>query len=360
MSYLKLLLILLLGGIIIGCGTESEPEKWQGAWENKGLDNHYITALDYFDSYLFVAAKEQLFRKDFSIETVEWVEMNIEINPENSEFGDVLLTDQAVFVVVRNTTDYEELPDNYLSLYKSENTGQSWESITIELTDMEKPFVLRRIAKQTISNDLFADAGSLIFKSKNNGETWFNQIDRELVGVSEFLYVSKEHPNQIWTGGWTNIFSPYLAKTEDGGETWTELNQEIYFNTDANVYAAVIHPENEETVLAGLGGAVGPANVIRKSEDGGETWSTVLEGYNTRVLKNSEIQPNRVYASGRSPQGQLFVAISEDYGDSWEIETYEESPGGIQTNDMIVTEVNGNEKIYFGTNKGVYSYRFEE
>jgi hypothetical protein len=54
------------------------------------------------------------------------------------------------------------------------------------------------------------------------------------------------------------------------------------------------------------------------------------------------------------------VAISEDYGDSWEIETYEESPGGIQTNDMIVTEVNGNEKIYFGTNKGVYSYRFEE
>ncbi|MCH2451186.1 MAG: glycoside hydrolase [Gracilimonas sp.] len=360
MSYLeKLIFILSLSAAIISCGSESESEKWQGTWENTGLDDHYITALDYSDSYLFVAGKGQLFRKDFSTETAEWLELDIKINSENSEFGDVLFTSQGVFAVVRNTTDYSELPENYVSLYKSENTGQSWESIAIELTDMEKPFVLRRIAKQTSSNDLFADAGSLIFKSTNNGETWFNQIDRELVGVSEFLYISTDHPKQIWTGGWNNIFSPYLVKSEDGGQTWTNLNEEIYFNTDANVYATVVHLGNEKLALIGLGGSVGSANVIRKSEDGGETWITVLEGYNTRVLKNSEIQPNRVYASGRSPQEQLFVAISDDYGDSWEIEIYEESRGSLQTNDMVVTKVNGKETIYFGTNKGVYSLTFE-
>jgi len=87
MSYLKkLILILSLSAVIISCGTESESEKLQGTWENTGLDDHYITALDYSDSYLFVAGKEKLFRKDFSTETAEWLELDIKINSENSEF----------------------------------------------------------------------------------------------------------------------------------------------------------------------------------------------------------------------------------------------------------------------------------
>ncbi|HBQ61835.1 MAG TPA: hypothetical protein DD671_20090, partial [Balneolaceae bacterium] len=157
MTYLKLILTLVIGAVIISCGTDSDPENWKEIWEERGLDGQHITALDHFETYLLVAGEEQIFRKDISTDTEEWLEPNIEINSENSEFRDVLFTNYGVFAVVRNTTDYHELPENYVSLYRSEDAGRSWESIAIELTDMEKPFVLTRIAEQKSSNDLFAD-----------------------------------------------------------------------------------------------------------------------------------------------------------------------------------------------------------
>lgn len=349
MSYLKLIIVSLFGVITISCGTDSDPKKWRATWEKTGLHDQYITALDYSDSYLLVAGKEQLFRKGFSTDTEEWLELDIEINPENSEFGDVLFTNQGAFAVVRNTTDYHELPENYVSLYKSENAGQSWEPLQINLEGRDKPYVINRMANgERADGSIYAD-WHLIFKSVDGGTDWTNLTKDENVGVSEFLYVSKDHPNQIWTGGWTNIFSPYLAKSEDGGETWANLSENISFNVDATVYSAVIHPKKKQKVLAGVGG------LIRKSENGGSTWKTVLEGYNIRVLKNSLMYAGKVYSSGLSAHGQLFVAISNDFGDSWEIEIYEESPSNIQTNDMIITQVDGNETLFLGTNKGVYS-----
>jgi photosystem II stability/assembly factor-like uncharacterized protein len=352
MSYLKLLLILLLGGIIISCGTNSEPDEPTIMWRIMGLNESHVLSLSFSNDILFAGTENGAYKTEVD-DDVNWIDLGLDT--DTTKVSKIISWNMENILA---TVSYDTIREEDKVLFESMDGGNSWEGRSLELQNESNNYSYIYFLDYVSDNPniLFGCSGYVI-RSNNAGQTW----ERIFVGgVSEFLYVSKEHPNQIWTGGWTNIFSPYLAKTEDGGETWTELNQEIYFNTDANVYAAVIHPENEETVLAGLGGAVGPANVIRKSEDGGETWSTVLEGYNTRVLKNSEIQPNRVYASGRSPQGQLFVAISEDYGDSWKVETYEESPGGIQTNDMIVTEVNGNEKIYFGTNKGVYSYRFEE
>ncbi|MEX0607937.1 MAG: sialidase family protein [Balneolaceae bacterium] len=342
--------------ITISCGTDAESEEWNGVWQNLGLEAHEINAIDYSDAYLFVIGKEQIFRNDLSMVAKEWISLSLEINSQNSEFGDILVASEEVYAVSKNTTDYHELPENYTSLYKSIDDGESWEPIQISLEGRERPYVINRLSRN--ENSFYAD-WHFIFKS-TDGKTWKNLSEGEKVGVSEFLYISKDYPNQVWTGGWTNSFSAYLAKSSDGGETWTELNENVSFNTDANANSTAIHQENERMVLVGFGGGVSLANVVRKSADGGETWNTVLEGYNIQALKNSSVQSGRVYGSGISPKGRLFVAISTDYGDNWRIEEFKESPGEVQTNEMIVTEVEGRETIFFATNKGVYSFTLED
>lgn len=351
MSYLKLIFILIIGALIISCGTDSEPDEPNVMWRVMELNESHVLSLSFSNDMLFAGTENGAYKMEVG-EDINWLDLGLDT--DTTKVTKIISWDTEDILA---TVSYDTIRKEDKVLFESMDGGNSWEGRSLELQNESTNYSYIYFLDYDFNNPtiMYGYTG-YVLRSDNSGQTWERIFSQ---GVSEFLYVSKEHPNQIWTGGWNNIFSPYLAKSEDGGETWTDLNQEIYFNTDANVYAAVIHPENEETVLVGLGGAVGSANVIRKSEDGGETWITVLEGYNIRILKNSETQPNRVYASGRSPEGQLFVAISDDYGDSWEIETYEESSGDIQTNDMVVAEVNGNETIYFGTNKGVYSLSFE-
>ncbi|MGN8225691.1 WD40/YVTN/BNR-like repeat-containing protein [Gracilimonas sp. BCB1] len=358
MRYYKLIFIIVCF-TLASCGTESTPGVWNLEWAQEGLEGEKINAIEYSETSLLLSSESKLFKKDMKADSV-WRELNIKINPDTSEFGDILFMDFGLLAVVRNSIEFHELPNDYVSLYKSTDDGKSWEAMEVQFEGREPPFVINRIAKTNKEKEeIYAD-WHLIFKSTNEGGKWVNLTKSFRVGVSEFLYVSKDHPNQIWTGGWDNTFSPYLAKSETGGERWIDLSEKVYFNTDATVYSALVHSKNERKVLIGFGGSVETANVIRKSKDGGDTWETVLEGYSIRSIKNSENNPSRVYASGRSLQNKLFVAISEDYGDSWNIETYRESPSDIQTTEMVVTEIENKETLFLATNKGVYSLTFEE
>lgn len=355
MRYLERIVILLLLLFMISCGTNSESENLVGEWMDLGIVSENVTALEFNNGTIFLASKTEVYKKNVNSPSSEWVDISLQFNAENSVLGDILLTDEGLYAVVRNTTEFYDLPDNYTSLYKSIDMGENWDSVQINLEGREKPYVINRLAKTESS--LYAD-WHIIFKSVDGGETWKNLIPSNNVGVSEFLYVSKDHPNQIWTGGWNNIFSPYLAKSEDGGESWKLLNENIYLNADANAYAVVVHPKKEHMVLSGFGGSVASANVIRKSTDGGEAWETKLEGFNIRLLVNSQLQENRVYASGIKQNGTLFFTASSNFGDTWQTVEFETGPTEIHVNDMISVLQNGKEVLYFGTNKGVYSYTF--
>lgn len=104
----------------------------------------------------------------------------------------------------------------------------------------------------------------------------------------------------------------------------------------------------------GLGGG------IRKSTNNGETWSTVFDEAGILTLAHSTRNPETVYASGINSQGRLFFNASGDFGDTWQTVEFEDSPDQIHVNDMVSLNEDGAEVLYFATNKGVYSYTFEE
>lgn len=225
MKYLERNIMLILTLLILSCGTDSEPEDITGTWLELGLTSSNVTTLDFNEDIIFVASKTQLYKNNINSASDEWLDISFQFNTENSVYGDILFTDAGLYAVVRNTTDYHDLPEDYTSLYKSLDLGKNWAPIQLTLEGREKPYVINRLAKT--ENTLYAD-WHIIFKSLDEGKTWTNLIPNNRVGVSEFLYVSKDHPNQIWTAGWTHIFSPYLAKSEDAGETWTTLNNNVF------------------------------------------------------------------------------------------------------------------------------------
>lgn len=345
MHHLKLIPLLLASSLILSCGTESQPEKWTGKWENLSSNNYHVNTLSYANGFLFEGTTEGVYKLQIN-NSNNW--LKIGLDTDTTEVTKIIAMGSNNLLA---TISYNTIRKEDKILFKSIDGGNSWTGWPLELANDSNKYSYLYFLEYNPGNPdaLFGYDGSILH-SNNSGKIWHRVFTG---GASEFLYVSKDHPNQIWTGGWNNTFSPYLAKSTDGGVTWVSLSKNIFYGADSSVFSVVISPKDENKVLAGIGG------FIRKSKDGGVTWKTVLENYHIRVLKNSLQRENRVYASGLSPEGQLFVAVSNNYGDSWEIETYEGSPAGVQTNDMVVADVQGQETLFLGTNQGVYSLMFE-
>jgi photosystem II stability/assembly factor-like uncharacterized protein len=130
-------------------------------------------------------------------------------------------------------------------------------------------------------------------------------------------------------------------------------------NAEAIAYDVMTHPDDPDKVLAGLGGVIAASNKVMKSTDGGESWRLVLEKTGVHSFALSLANPGRIYASGRDASTQLFFASTTDFGETWEKEIFEEGPSVVTTNDLAVMEIGGREVLFFATDHGLYSFRFE-
>jgi len=69
---------------------------------------------------------------------------------------------------------------------------------------------------------------------------------------------------------------------------------------------------------------------------------------------------DRVFASGWNPgRNGVFILISDDFGDTWDIDEYPTGESGIPVNDIIVGVENGEEIVYLASGNGVYAYRLQ-
>ena len=200
-----------------------------------------------------------------------------------------------------------------------------------------------------------------VARSTDFGKSWESVVqswEEPNLGTSLFVKVDTFNSDIIWAGGSNALFIPSLLKSEDSGDTWRGLV--VLENVEANVNDLITKNEEHAKSMIGLSGSVPEANIIRRSEDNGETWNTVFEGAGIYTFTHSASNPDIVYASGINPEGRLFFLASNDFGDTWQTLDYPESPSGIYVNDMVSIMEDGEEVIYLGTNKGVYSLTFEE
>lgn len=173
--------------------------------------------------------------------------------------------------------------------------------------------------------------GDGIYKSDNGGAKWEKKGLEASEHISKII-VHPEDPDTVWVAAQGPLWSPGgergVFKTTDGGETWTNVlsSGEYTGATDLlidprnpdRLYAALW--QRHRTVAAYVGG--GPETGLWKSEDAGETWTELKtglpEGNMGKIgIAISPMQPDVVYAAIELDLRKGGVWRSDDRGASW-------------------------------------------
>ncbi|MCF8348470.1 MAG: T9SS type A sorting domain-containing protein [Bacteroidales bacterium] len=147
-----------------------------------------------------------------------------------------------------------------------------------------------------------------VLKSTDGGFTWyttglqFNTADNIIITQ---LLADPDNPQRIFAA--TNVA---LFVTTDGGNSWHPI-------TSSGVWDLQLHPFDSQILYVAT-----PAGQVYKSDDGGLSWTLVLEvpGGTYTKLGVSPAAPDRVYAvMGNNANGLMGVYRSDDSGQTFNL-----------------------------------------
>ena len=177
-------------------------------------------------------------------------------------------------------------------LWKTTNNGTTFESVF----DMYSNASIGAVAVSQSNPDIVwvgtgeannrqsSSFGDGIYKSTDGAKTFTHMGLRESQSLAR-IAIHPGNPDVVWVAVVGHLFGPNaqrgVFKTTDGGRTWRKV---LSVDTHTGATELVIDPSNPDVLFAamyqrrrtawGFSGG-GPGSGIRRSEDGGETWSRV-------------------------------------------------------------------------------------
>lgn len=175
---------------------------------------------------------------------------------------------------------------------------------------------------------VFAATNGSLYKSVDRGTSWEEVLESDGINVIRADWSRELLWNGIvWIGGETGFFQPYLAKSSDEGTTWEFMFPDMGGDNACNSIA--VHPEQPDTVYAGMEGAV------IKTIDGGTTWkftglkNTPVSFYGLVIEPSA---PEHLYAGGTIPNDNTFALYETfDGGDNWQAVSFPDTLKGISS-----------------------------
>ena len=179
-----------------------------------------------------------------------------------------------------------------------------------------------------------------VWDSHDAGATWEPRTDGQPSLAIGAIAFSPTTPNVVYAGtgeanfvGWTYAGAGML-RSDDSGATWSVVNRPAFER--ASVRAILVHPADPNIVVAGSarGGAgrdldfpkSAPVHAVQRSTDGGRTWTLLLRGEVSELVRHPA-DFKRQYVAIGSPNGVPGGAVpgpmpnglyrTDDTGDRW-------------------------------------------
>jgi hypothetical protein len=251
--------------------------------------------------------------------------------------------------VLRDSISSTE-PLMYCTCDQNEWTPQDSGIVRNEITYIKD---LDGFPSPVICGETFAGGFGKLYKRNFNANLWEKVFD---IGMGQLNVVkANQQTGEIWIGGETAIFAPYISRTKDKGKTWSTTYPDL--NGDNACNSILLDLLDTNTVYAGMEGAV------IKTTDKGETWK--LTGLNnTPYYFNTlakEYSKNKLFAGGATNTNVMGLYESTDEGETWQkilplLITPVELKG---ISSMLVVGNNGccGINLYIGTlGDGIYTY----
>lgn len=212
-------------------------------------------------------------------------------------------------------------------IWKTTDGGETWDFMGLKDTQ-----VIARIVIHPRDPDIVyvAALGHIwgsnpergLYRTRDGGESWeLVKFVSDRAGFVDIVMDPRD-PDRLFAASWERERGPYylqsggpgsaLWKTEDGGETWTEVEGNGFPTAEKGRIGLAIAPSSPRTMYAmvearGEGETEGfTGNGLYRSTDAGETWEK-MNDVNTRPFYYSQVRvdpfdPDRVYFSSTPVQ----------------------------------------------------------
>lgn len=255
-------------------------------------------------------------------------------------------------------------------IYKSVTRGRTWFKVSTLPTDSsQNPPQTPRVCSITIhpdsANKMFVGCtGSVIYQSNDSGQTWakvqqlYKFYDKDSVEYSdsEIPQIRFSTLNPRYGYAVSTYFNSYLKpngsliRTTDGGETWRQFALK-----DTSLWAFALRPlvNNEEIVVGGytdVNNHIPPNDVpgervVRRSTDGGDTWTMHDDKIAWPVSEESRKNVFSLQYVGPTPQTQKLYAATESGLYVFDSLNTTGILPPVEKNTLIITQ-EGRNKIY--------------
>src|SRR5271167_4999083 len=157
---------------------------------------------------------------------------------------------------------------------------------------------------------MYCGADSGVYRSEDSGEHW-ERLDSPMNEIPIWaLAIDPVDPNIIFAG----TRPAALFRSTDGGQHWDKLRAEMAEECPnvrvPRVTALTVDPADHRTVWAGV-----EVDGVRRSRDGGESWTRIAGGLNDPDIHDTAVSANGKKTVLTSTPREIFA--STDGGESW-------------------------------------------
>jgi len=246
-------------------------------------------------------------------------------------------------------SDFAFNPDNPFEYYVATSSGGVWKTVNSGVTyepifDSQGSYSIGCITMDPNNHNVIwvgtgennnqrsVAYGDGVYKSTDGGRSWQHMGLKNSEHIGKII-VHPENSDVVYVAAigplWSKGGDRGLYKTEDGGKTWTSVievdehtgvNDVVMDPRDPDVLYASTH-QRRRHVYSYVGG--GPGSGLHKSEDGGATWTKIQKGLPNEELGRiglaiSPANPEIIYAIVEAAKGKGGFFASTNRGASWQ------------------------------------------